>query len=297
MYGFEKENVMRLDIASLEVFQAVVRHGGVSKAAAQLNRVQSSVSTRIRQLEDQLGEPLFLRDNKRMTLTDAGRNLLPYAERMLTLAREAVDAVKTKDLNGTFCIGTMESTAAARLPQVLSRFHVLHRDVSVRFTTATAGALQNSLSNEEIDVAFIAEPVSGKGFQTLAVFTEELCLVAAKSFAPIENPDTLNGQTVIAFEEGCAYRRYLNDWLLGESITPGTTLSVGSYLAMLSCVSAGTGFAVIPKSVLSIIDVHGTLQYRKLPGRYSRIRTLMVWRKNYASPKLDALRGMLTAGA
>ena len=113
---------MRLDIASLEVFQAVVRHGGVSKAAAQLNRVQSSVSTRIRQLEDQLGEPLFLRDNKRMTLTDAGRNLLPYAERMLTLAREAADAVKTKDLNGTFCIGTMESTAAARLPQVLSRF-------------------------------------------------------------------------------------------------------------------------------------------------------------------------------
>lgn len=287
---------MRLDIASLEVFQAVARQGGVSKAAAQLNRVQSSVSTRIKQLEDQLGERLFLRDNKRMTLTDAGRNLLPYAERMLTLAREAADAVKTKELNGTFCIGTMESTAAARLPKVLSRFHVMHPEVSVHLTTATAGALQNSLSSEEIDVAFIAEPVSSKGFQTLPVFMEELCLVAAKSFSSVENLHTLNGQTIIAFEEGCAYRRYLNDWLLGEQITPGTTLSVGSYLAMLSCVSAGTGFAVIPTSVLSIIDVHGTLQYRKLSGRYSRIKTLMVWRKNYASPKLDALKKLLAAG-
>ncbi|MEO1161241.1 MAG: LysR substrate-binding domain-containing protein [Pseudomonadota bacterium] len=286
---------MRLDIASLEVFQAVVRHGGVSKAAAQLNRVQSSVSTRIRQLEDQLGEPLFLRDNKRMTLTDAGRNLLPYAERMLTLAREAADAVKTKELSGTFCIGTMESTAAARLPNVLSRFHTMHPDVSVRLTTATAGALHNSLSNEEIDVAFIAEPVTSTGFQTLPVFTEQLCLVAANSFAPIEDSSALNGQTIVAFEEGCAYRRYLNDWLLGDGIAPGTTLAVGSYLAMLSCVSAGTGFAVIPKSVLSIIDVHGTLQCLELPGRYARIETLMVWRKNYTSPKLDALQDLLSA--
>jgi len=284
---------MRLDIASLEVFQAVVRQGGVSKAAAHLNRVQSNVSTRIRQLEDQLGEPLFLRDNKRMTLTDAGRNLLPYAERMLTLAREAADAVKTKDLNGTFHIGAMESTAAARLPQMLSQFHARHPDVSVRLTTATAGALQNRLSNEEIDVAFIAEPVSNKAVQTRSVFSEELCLVAAKAFPSIDDPGSLNRQTIIAFEDGCAYRRYLNDWLLGEKIVPGTTLSVGSYLAMLSCVSAGTGFAVIPKSVLSIIDVHGTLQHRALPGRYSRIKTLMVWRKNYASPKLEALKSLL----
>ncbi len=284
---------MKLDIASLEVFQAVVRQGGVSKAAAQLNRVQSSVSTRIRQLEDQLGEALFLRDNKRMTLTDAGHNLLPYAERMLTLAREAADAVQTKNLNGTFSIGAMESTAAARLPQVLSQFHAENPEVSVRLTTATAGALQNSLSNEEIDVAFIAEPVGNRGFQTLPVFSEELCLVAARTYTSISKTASLNGRTVIAFEEGCAYRRYLNDWLLGEGIVPGTTLSVGSYLAMLSCVSAGTGFAVIPRSVLSIIDVHGTLQHGELPGRYSRVQTLMVWRKNYTSPKLKALQSLL----
>lgn len=284
---------MKLDIASLEVFRAVVRHGGVSKAAAHLNRVQSSVSTRLRQMEDQLGEPLFLRDNKRMTLTDAGRNLLPYAERMMTLAREAADAVKTKDLNGPFSIGAMESTAAARLPKVLSRFHDEHPGVSVRLTTATAGALQNGLGNEEMDVAFIAEPVSNKSFQTRSVFTEELCLVAASSFGPIENSAALTGRTIIAFEEGCAYRRHLNNWLLGEQASPGTTLSVGSYLAMLACVSAGTGFAVMPKSVLSIIDVHGTLKSRNLPGRYSAIETLMVWRKNYASPKLDALLRVL----
>lgn len=284
---------MKLDIVSLEVFQAVVRHGGVSKAAAQLNRVQSSVSMRIRQMEEQLGEPLFLRDNKRMTLTDAGRNLLPYAERMMTLAREAADAVKTKNLTGTFSIGTMESTAAARLPKVLSRFHDRHPDVSVRLTTATAGALHNRLRGEEVDVAFIAEPVSHKGFKTQPVFVEELCLVAASSFGSIDNSVGLNGKTIIAFEEGCAYRRHLNDWLLDEKVSPGTTLSVGSYLAMLSCVSAGAGFAVVPSSVLSIIDVHGTLKSRKLTGRYSRIKTLMVWRKSYASPKLEALQQVL----
>ena len=98
---------------------------------------------------------------------------------------------------------------------------------------------------------------------------------------------------MIAFEEGCAYRRYLNDWLIEEGIVPSNILSVGSYLAILACVAAGAGYAVVPKSVLETIATQGDFRRHRLPERYARIKTLLVWRENYSSSKLDALRALV----
>ena len=72
-----------MDLAALAIFRAVVRENGVTRAAAKLNRVQSNVTTRIKQLEEELGAALFVRDGRRLVLTPAGHTLLPYAERLL----------------------------------------------------------------------------------------------------------------------------------------------------------------------------------------------------------------------
>lgn len=288
---------MSLDLPSLEIFRRVARTGSVTLAAAQLNRVQSNVSTRVRQLEDTLGVKLFTRGNRRLTLTDEGRNLLPYAEKMLTLSREAADAVRGEAPYGGFRIGTMESTAVARLPRILSAYHAEHPAVELQVTTDTAGALLNRLRSNEIDVAFVAEPVSADIFTSEPVFREELVLVSSPSGGPLAGAGALDGRTVIAFEEGCAYRRYLNDWLLEEGCTPGTVLSVGSYPAMLACVSAGTGISLVPRSVLETIDLGEPLRQRTLGGHLSQIETLLVRRSGYASPKLEALRRILAVGA
>ena len=76
-----------MDLAALAIFRAVVRENGVTRAAAKLNRVQSNVTTRIKQLEEELGAALFVRDGRRLVLTPAGHTLLPYAER---LRRDAI---------------------------------------------------------------------------------------------------------------------------------------------------------------------------------------------------------------
>ncbi len=78
-----------MDLAALAIFRAVVRENGVTRAAAKLNRVQSNVTTRIKQLEEQLGAPLFVRDGRRLVLPPAGKTLLPYAERLLALPAAA----------------------------------------------------------------------------------------------------------------------------------------------------------------------------------------------------------------
>ena len=86
-----------MDLSSLEIFRTVVREGGVTRAAQQLNRVQSNVTTRIRQLEASLGVQLFVRESKRMVLTPAGHTLLTYADDILRLAAEARQAVQPSE--------------------------------------------------------------------------------------------------------------------------------------------------------------------------------------------------------
>src|SRR5215470_12089563 len=99
----------KMDLSDLRIFTAVMR------AAEKLNRVQSNVTTRIRQLEDDLGIDLFLREGKRLHLAPAGQLLLGYADRLLTLADEARISLRDPRPRGLFRLGAMESTAAVRL--------------------------------------------------------------------------------------------------------------------------------------------------------------------------------------
>lgn len=284
-----------LDLRALEIFRTVAVEGSVSKAAAKLNRVQSNISTRIKQLEQQLGKDLFLRQNRGLTLTSDGDLLLSYAERFLQLSMETSEALNAGKPSGVFRIGTMESTGAARLPAILSRYHERYPDVRIELETDTAGGLIDRLLDYDIEIAFIAEPVSFDRITTQPVFEEQLVLVAPKSFPRLENTQEISGKTVIAFEAGCAYRRYLEDWLLDAGIVPGSIMAVSSYLAILACVSAGTGYAVVPQSVLDMVSMKGRFRRYPLPNGLSKIKTLLAWRSDYASSKLDTLNEFLPA--
>ena len=116
-----------MDLAQLEVFLAVAREGRFSRAAEKLYRTQSAVSQSIRKLEDELGEPLFDRSSREGVLTDAGRVLQEYAERLLNLRGDAQEAlVELRELQkGKLAIAANEFTALYLLP-VLAEFRRLH---------------------------------------------------------------------------------------------------------------------------------------------------------------------------
>ena len=105
-----------MDLTDLHIFRAVVQAGGITRAAEKLNRVQSNVTTRVRQLESELGVELFIRNGKKLHLSPAGKLLLDYADRLLDLAEEAREAVQDAKPRGLLRLGSMESTASMRLP-------------------------------------------------------------------------------------------------------------------------------------------------------------------------------------
>src|ERR671928_175025 len=121
-----------MDAADLRIFEAVARLGGMNRAAAELNTVQSNVTTRIRLLEEDLGTPLFERHSRGVTPTPAGRRLLPYAARLRHVLDDARRAVRDDgEPKGPLTIGALEATAALRLSGALADVAAL-RHQSVR---------------------------------------------------------------------------------------------------------------------------------------------------------------------
>jgi len=282
-----------MDLAALAIFRAVVRENGVTRAAMKLNRVQSNVTTRIKQLEAQLGAELFTRDGRRLVLTPAGHTLLPYAERLLALADEARQAMKAGRPSGRLRLGTMESTAASRLPGVLARYHQTWPDVELELETGTTGFLIERVHEFEMDAALIARPLDGLPpddlYESVPVYREELVLLTPRGHRPIREPRDVALSTLISFERGCAYRNYVEKWYFEQGIRPRRVLELGSYHAIAACVAAGAGVAVAPRSVLELQRNIDDIAVHSL-GEFGQIDTLLVWRRGHFSPALAALR-------
>src|SRR4030088_3244828 len=128
-----------MDLVELHIFKTVAELGGITRAAAALHRVQSNVTTRVKQLEDRLGAKLFHRQGRKLVLSSEGKVLLAYADRLLRLSSEAQAAVKSHAPHGLFKLGALESTAATRLPPVLARYHRDYPAVRLELVTGTSG--------------------------------------------------------------------------------------------------------------------------------------------------------------
>ncbi len=279
-----------MDFADLQVFKAVVEEGGISPAARKLHRVQSNVSTRIRQLEASLGTPLFVREKRRLFLSPAGKLFFDYAQQLLRISEQARSAIQGDAPRGVLRIGTLESTAASRLPRLLAHYHRNHPAVRVELTTGTTDALVEAVLSRKIEAAFVAECQAGAQLEVLPMFFEELVVVAPSSHSPIRRAQDVRTDTVISFPSGCAYRRRLQAWLAAGGIAPEKVLELGSYHAIVACVASGAGIAFVPRSVLQTLRVPKGIAVWRLPAKDGRITTSLVWRKGEASSALKALQ-------
>ena len=283
-----------IDLESLAIFKTVVDEGGVLRAADKLHRVPSNVTTRIRQLEEYLGVRLFRKEGRSLALSAEGNTLLNYAVRLLRLADEAVNELRTGKPQGSFRLGSLESTAGSRLAPILSRYHAAHPEVVVELITGTTGALINRVMNFELEAAFVSEPFTAPELEALPVFREELVLITAKNVARIRSARDLGRSTMIAFAHGCSYRKRLEDWLGSDNVMPERVLEFASYQGMIACVAAGTGFAIVPMSVLVALQATEKVNRHALPKTVSRNQTHLVWR-GQTSLALDGLIGQLQA--
>jgi len=282
-----------MELTDLEVFQAVARHGGVLRAAEALSKAPSGVSARLTGLERELGTELFARQGRSMTLTAGGRAVLGYAERILNLAAEARACARGDLAAGPLRLGAMESTSAARLPELLGRYHALHPAVDLELSTGTTADLIRDVAGYVLDAAFVSEPVTAGGLARLPAFREELVLAAEAGHRPIESPGDMAGRALLVFKHGCAYRRRLEDWASAGGAPLGRIVELASYQTMLGCAASGMGVAIMPRSVAGMPPGAAGVSLHALPPDIALAETSLVWRTGNETAAIKALAEMV----
>lgn len=276
---------MLLEIRDLTIFVAVAHTGSITKAADRLGYVQSNITARIHHLENRLGTSLFHRHPRGVSLTSSGEILLRYAERILNLCLEAEQAVQdTTTPSGPLRIGTMETTAATRLPVILAEYHQQFPKVELSLMTGPTAHLINAVLNYEIDGAFVAGPIEHPLLENSAIIEEELVLVSNRE--DTYDWSNLGHRTLVVFREGCSYRKKLEQWLDYNGIQSRTIIELGTVDGILGCVAAGLGISLVPRSLVA--QGNYDLSVRELPGSYGKVPTVFLRHKNaFVSPALS----------
>jgi DNA-binding transcriptional LysR family regulator len=289
-----------MDMESLTIFCAVASELSVTQAAARLGRAPSSVTTRIQQLEADIGADLFVRTNKRMALTAAGERFLEYAQRLLALAEEARHVVTGGREGGTLRIGSMESTAASRLPALLAAYHARHPDTRLALSTGPSRPLIEQVRTGLLDCAFVALPpafgaaaLEELGLASTAVWREELCLLLPASEGQARRAEDVRTRSLAAFPQGCTYRGIAEELLGVAGSTQWRVQELSSYHTMIACVAAGACVTMLPASVLALSDAPATLATISV----GQADTVLVWRAGFDVPAFQHLLAQLSEAA
>lgn len=282
-----------MDLTQLQMFSEVAETGTVNAAAQRLHRVPSNLTTRIKQLEEELGVALFIREKMRLRLSADGRTFLDYARRILDLAQEARQSISGSEPKGALSLGALASTAAVRIPPVLAAFHRRFPQVELDLSTGPSGELIDAVLEGKLAGAFVDGPVPSSLLDSVPVFDEELVLISPASTAPIRRAKDVDGSNIYAFRSNCSYRRLFERWFQDDGAAPGRIFELESYHGMLACVSAGSGLALLPKSMLLSIPHRDSVTAHTLDPTISRISIHLIWRRGLRSPALTALLGIL----
>jgi DNA-binding transcriptional LysR family regulator len=271
-----------MDAGDLAIFAAAAQAGGITKAAETLHTVQSNVTQRIRRLEAELGVPLFHRHSRGVTLTSAGTQLLPYAERIGHLLREAKQATADgPTARGRIAIGALESATAVRLPPVLAAYGAACPQVDIEIDTGTTAALVDAVLARRLEAAFVAGTVSHPELLAIPVVVEELVLVTAPWIPSLDRLAAAAGVDplkLIVFRSGCSYRTRLEALLAERGITNARRLEFGTLDGIIGCVGAGIGVTLLPRIVVAKAASEGRVALHALSPDASRIETVLIRR-------------------
>ncbi|ANH97175.1 DNA-binding transcriptional regulator, LysR family [Pseudomonas koreensis] len=277
-----------MEFSQLRIFQAVAEEGSITRAAERLHRVPSNLSTRLKQLEEQLGVELFVRERQRLQLSPAGKVLLDYTGKLFALRDQASAAVMGGQPAGDFVLGTLYSTAAIHLPALLARYHKQYPAVNLQVQSGPSGELLEGLVSGRLDAALVDGPPQLAGIDGVPLCDERLVLISEADHPPIRSAKEVEGRAVFTFRHGCAYRARLEAWFVHYQAAMGRAMEIESYQGMLACVIAGSGVALMSESMLASLPGRESVAVHPLAEPFASATTWLMWRKGMVGANLNA---------
>jgi len=284
-----------MELRQLSTFRVVAATLSFTQAAVSLGYVQSSVTAQIQALEADLGVPLFDRLGKRVVLTDAGRRLLAYAEKILALTEEARSVVADEvEPVGSLTISAPESLCTYRLPAVLQEFRSRYPQVQLLFRPAPTADMRRRVSEGLLDLAFVLdEPIQSVNLVAAQLLREPILVLAPPDHPLAAQREVhvadLAGFQVLLTESGCTYRKLFEQVLSAAGVYLPAPLEFSSVEAIKQCVMTGMGITVLPAMTVSRELAERRLLVLPWADRPLEVITQMIWHKDkWLSPALHA---------
>jgi DNA-binding transcriptional LysR family regulator len=247
-----------MDSDALNTFLVVHRRGGISNAAKALHRSQPAISRRIALLEQELGVPLFERVAGRTRLSDAGRVMVPYAERAVAAAQDAENAVRAllRQHSGPVSLAVVGTLAGGGLSRILKRFREKSPEVDLTLRTATSAEVSDLVRRGEATIGLRYNRESSRDLDSELLFAEPLQVVCAANHPlagrRVASLADLRAERWIAFPELPGRREIAAAHVFALFLTEGLGeidwTSVDSLTAQKRLVEAGLGIALLAQS-------------------------------------------------
>jgi DNA-binding transcriptional LysR family regulator len=244
-------------LRQLRTFAEVARRQSFTAAAKALHLTQPAVSMQMRQLEDAAGLPLVEQLGRRIHLTDAGRELLPYAAGISDLLREAEDAMKAlQGVSGGELSLAVTSTAKYFAPRLLAEFRRSHPEARLRLAVSNREAVVRELTENTVDLAVMGRPPRGLDTEAAPFAKHPIGIIAApehplvgRKRLPLER---LAGETFIIRERGSGTRAAMEHVFAERGFKAGETLEMSSNETIKQAVMAGMGIAFLSMHTIGL---------------------------------------------
>ncbi len=261
-----------MDLRQLEILQAIAETGSFTACGRKLNVSQSAVSRQILLLEEELGEPLFLRVGRHVRMTAAAESLVQLGQRMFQDLRETVGAItdRTRDLRGTLRLSGGMTVCLYVFPPLLKHLRRVHPNLEVRLTVATAERSVQEIRAGRVDAGLLTLPVDEHDLVALPVLREELLIVATPKHPlarrrRIQPPD-LASQPFVLFEPGSATRRVIDRFFAARNIEPVVVMETENVEIIKGMVKTGLGIGIVPYQAVAREVKAGQLFCARLEG-------------------------------
>lgn len=265
----------------LKIFEAAATLGSFTKAAEATFTVQSNVTARIKNLEDEFGAELFKRVSRKVVLTEAGETLLQYSKKIGRLLEDAKSDIQNAEkIGGTIRIGCIETTMALKVPEIIKGFAELYPNVELEFHSSILPALIHDVLNYELDAAFVVAPINIPGLQQLVVRNEQLVIIAGGDVDKLSIVLKEEPLKIVVFGQGCFFRARLESWLGSKGILRYKSTVLNSIEGIINFVEAGLGISILPAEVVN--QYYGNRNIKTFPvnKELATMTTLLIYRNN-----------------
>lgn len=274
-----------MDLFQLEVFLAVAREGSFSRAAEKLYRTQPAVSQTIRKLEAEIGEALFDRSSRDGTLTEAGRVLQDYAQKLLNLRGEARSALKelSEMHKGRLAIAANEFTCLYLLP-VLAEFRALYPKILVTVLRALASRIPDEVMKHGAELGVLSFMPDEPLLRSIVVYRDELAFVVHPrhrlASADSVSIKQLGAESFVAHNVASPYRQKVLEAFRRHKTPLNMDVELPTIEAIKKFVAAGTGVALVPGICVEGETARGELVQVAVRDLRIERKLRLVYRKN-----------------